>query len=66
MKLYSIGNFAKEINKTVQTLRNWDKDNKLKPYFVSPLGHRYYSQDNLIIYYIFNTLRQKRKCYWLL
>lgn len=47
MKLYSIGNFAKEINKTVQTLRNWDKDNKLKPYFVSPSGHRYYSQEQL-------------------
>lgn len=47
MKLYSIGNFAKEINKTVQTLRNWDKTNKLKPYFVSPSGHRYYSQEQL-------------------
>ena len=47
MELYSIGDFAKKINKTVQTLRNWDKTNKLKPYFISPSGHRYYSQEQL-------------------
>lgn len=47
MKMYSIGEFAKELNKTVQTLRNWDKNDKLKPHFVSPSGHRYYSQEQL-------------------
>ena len=51
MKLYSIGNFAKEINKTVQTLRNWDKDNKLKPYFVSTIRDiAIIHKNNLIIY----------------
>ena len=36
MKRYSIGQFAKEINVTVQTLRNWDHTGKLKPDYVSP------------------------------
>ena len=47
MKKYSIGQFAKEIGVTVQTLRNWDKASKLKPQHVSPSGHRYYSQQQL-------------------
>lgn len=47
MKQYSIGEFAKKIGTTVQTLRNWDKTDKLKPNFVSPSGHRYYSQEQL-------------------
>lgn len=34
MKKYSIGQFAKKINKTQQTLRNWDKSGKLKPEIV--------------------------------
>ena len=53
MKQYSIGEFAKKIGTTVQTLRNWDKTDKLKPNFVSPSGHRYYSQvDNMKCYLI--------------
>lgn len=47
MKTYSIGQFAKEMGVTVQTLRNWDKSGKLKPNHVSPSGHRYYSEDQL-------------------
>ncbi|WP_039218156.1 MULTISPECIES: MerR family transcriptional regulator, partial [Clostridium] len=31
MKYYSIGEFATKIGKTVQTLRNWDKNETLKP-----------------------------------
>lgn len=30
MKYYSIGEFAKAIGKTTETLRNWDKNGKLK------------------------------------
>ena len=30
MKYYSIGEFAKTIGKTTKTLRNWDKNGKLK------------------------------------
>ncbi|MDK0536025.1 MerR family transcriptional regulator, partial [Clostridium perfringens] len=29
MKYYSIGEFANKIGKTVQTLRNWDKNGSL-------------------------------------
>lgn len=43
MKRYSIGQFAKEINVTVQTLSNWDHTSKLKPDYVSLSRHRYYS-----------------------
>ena len=43
MELYSIGKFAKLIGVTDQTLRNWDKQSKLKPAGVSPGGTRYYS-----------------------
>ncbi|MEW6698585.1 MAG: IS607 family transposase, partial [Bacillota bacterium] len=31
MKLYSIGEFAKLISRTEQTLRNWDRLGKFKP-----------------------------------
>ena len=47
MKYYSIGEFAKEIGKTIQTLRNWDKKNILKPSRVTQGGTRYYSQEQL-------------------
>ena len=32
MKYYSIGEFADKIGKTIQTLRNWDKNNTFKPF----------------------------------
>ncbi|MBB5324937.1 putative site-specific integrase-resolvase [Anoxybacillus tepidamans] len=47
MKYYSIGEFAKRIGKTQQTLRNWDKNNVLKPAYVAPSGFRYYSEQQL-------------------
>ena len=47
MKYYSIGQFAKLIGKTTQTLRNWDKANVLKPHHVAESGYRYYSQEQL-------------------
>lgn len=47
MKYYSIGEFAKQIGKTVQTLRNWDKKDILKPSHVTKGGTRYYSQEQL-------------------
>lgn len=50
MKYYSIGEFANEIGKTIQTLRNWDKSGKLKPAYIAPGGHRYYTQSQLIDY----------------
>lgn len=47
MKYYSIGEFAGLIGKTQQTLRNWDKNNILKPAYVAPSGFRYYSEAQL-------------------
>ena len=46
-KYYNIGEFSELIGKTKQTLRNWDKNNILKPAFVSNGGHRMYSQNQL-------------------
>ena len=47
MKYYSIGEFANKICKTVQTLRNWDKNGTLKPSYVTVGGTKYYSQEQL-------------------
>ena len=47
MKYYLIGEFANRIGKTIQTLRNWDKKNILKPSHVTQGGTRYYSQEQL-------------------
>jgi DNA-binding transcriptional MerR regulator len=47
MKYYSIGEFATKIGKTVQTLRNWDKNGTLKPSHITDAGTRYYSQEQL-------------------
>ncbi|WP_300860050.1 MerR family DNA-binding transcriptional regulator, partial [uncultured Clostridium sp.] len=38
MKYYSIGEFANKIGKSIQTLRNWDKKNILKPSHVTQGG----------------------------
>jgi len=47
MKYYSIGEFAEKIGKTIQTLRNWDKNGSLKPSHITDGGTRYYSQEQL-------------------
>lgn len=47
MKFYSIGQFSKQIGKTEQTLRNWDKNGTLKPHHITKSGYRYYSQEQL-------------------
>ena len=52
MKRYSIGQFAKKINKTQQTLRNWDKSGKLKPEIVDEkTGYRYYTEKQVKEFY---------------
>ncbi|GLI20230.1 hypothetical protein TSYNTROPHJE_20430 [Tepidanaerobacter syntrophicus] len=45
MAYYSIGKFAQLIDKTTQTLRNWDKNNILKPAYITLSGFRYYLDD---------------------
>lgn len=47
MKYYSIHEFSKLINRTPQTLRNWDKSGKLKPHHLGSNGYRYYSHEQL-------------------
>lgn len=47
MKYYSIGEFAEKIGKSIQTLRNWDKNGSLKPSHITDGGTRYYSQEQL-------------------
>ena len=47
MKYYSIGEFAEKIGKSIQTLRNWDKNGSLKPNHITNGGTRYYSQEQL-------------------
>ena len=45
--MLSIGKFAKSLGVSIQTLRNWDKEWKLKPTYVTENGYRYYSEDLL-------------------
>lgn len=47
MKYYSIGEFSSKIGKSIQTVRNWDKKNILKPSHITQGGTRYYSQEQL-------------------
>ena len=47
MSYYTIGEFSKKVGLSINTLRNWDKDGKLKPAYVTDGGHRYYSDDQL-------------------
>lgn len=58
-KLYRIGEFAKKLGVTPQTLRNWEKDGKLKPEKVTDGGTRYYSEYQYN-HYIGNTVEKKR------
>ena len=47
MNLYSIGQFAKLIGKTTQTLRDWDKKGVLTPEYITSGKHRMYSEKQL-------------------
>lgn len=47
MKYYTIGQFSKKVGKSIQTLRVWDIENKLKPHHVTDGGHRYYSEEQV-------------------
>lgn len=47
MKYYSIAEMSKKLNVSAQTLRNWDKNGKLKPHHTTDSGYRYYSQEQL-------------------
>jgi hypothetical protein len=61
VKYYSIGKFAKLIGRTEQTLRNWDKNNKLNPAYIAPSGFRYYSEEQLNHFLGINKQHIKKK-----
>jgi HD superfamily phosphohydrolase len=48
MKKYNISKAGLFLGVTSQTLRNWDKEGKLKPSFISESGYRYYLEEDLI------------------
>ena len=44
---YSIHEFSKILGVSAQTLRNWDRNGKLRPHHTSSNGYRYYSREQL-------------------
>ena len=47
MKYYTIHEVSEMLGVTPQTLRNWDRSNKLKPHHKSANGYRYYSEEDI-------------------
>lgn len=47
MKYYSIREFAKVLDVSAQTLRNWDNNGKLIPHHKGSTGYRYYCEEQL-------------------
>ena len=50
MKYYSAKTVTQMLGVTAQTLRNWDKENKLKPSYTKSNGYRYYSEESVLAY----------------
>ena len=50
MKYYSAKTVTQILGVTAQTLRNWDKEGKLKPSYVKSNGYRYYSEELILAY----------------
>lgn len=50
MKYYSSKDVTKMLGVTAQTLRNWDKEGKLKPAYTKSNGYRYYSEESILGY----------------
>ena len=50
MKYYSAKTVTQLLGVTAQTLRNWDKEGKLKPSYVKSNGYRYYSEESILSY----------------
>ncbi len=47
MKYYSVKQLSNLLGVTSQTLRNWDKNGKLKPHHIAESGYRYYSEEQV-------------------
>ena len=50
MKYYSSKTVTQMLGVSAQTLRNRDKEGKLKPSYVKSNGYRYYSEDSILSY----------------
>lgn len=48
MNYYSAKTASKMLGVTAQTLRNWDKEGKLKASYVKSNGYRYYSEESIL------------------
>ena len=48
--LISIGKAAKQLNVSIDSLRRWDKNNRLKAIRVGPRGRRYYRQSDIDLF----------------
>ncbi len=61
MKYYTIGQFSKAVGKSIQTLRLWDSEGKLKPHHVTEGGHRYYSEEQVNqVLHIYSIQKDKK------
>lgn len=47
MRYIGIGEAARDLGVTEQTLRNWDNAGRFKPHHTTPGGHRFYSEDQI-------------------
>lgn len=50
MNYYSSKTVTQILGVTAQTLRNWDKEGKLKPSYTKSNGYRYYSEESILAY----------------
>ncbi|RAV21129.1 transcriptional regulator [Paenibacillus contaminans] len=58
MKMYRIGQLAKEAGLSIRTLRYYDEFGVLKPSVVSGAGYRYYGKEDVIRLHHITTLKQ--------
>ena len=61
MKYYSAKTVAQILGVTAQTLRNWDKEGKLKPAYTKSNGYRYYSEEDVLSYTKERDTKKERK-----
>ena len=61
MKYYSTKTVTQLLGVTAQTLRNWDKEGKLKPAYTKSNGYRYYSEEDVLSYTKERDTKKERK-----
>ena len=61
MKYYSAKTVTQILGVTAQTLRNWDKEGKLKSAYTKSNGYRYYSEEDVLSYTKERDTKKERK-----